>query len=145
MVHLPETKKELKIHAGKKYKFFLRNKLDKACFQHDMAYVKSKHLTKRTQSDSVLRVKEFELSSDPKYGDYRRGLGWIVYKFFDKKSSGSGADAEPNYQLTNGCYRYFIRKFKKRKYLGCSFSWFAITEQIKKRNQVFIVCNWSAY
>ena len=39
----------------------------------------------------------------------------MVYKFFDKKSSGSGADAEPNYQLENELNRQIIRKFKKRK------------------------------
>ena len=31
--------------------FIYRNELDKACFQHDMAYGKSKDLTKRTQSE----------------------------------------------------------------------------------------------
>ena len=30
--------------------FIYRNKLDKACFQYDMAYGKSKDLAKRTQS-----------------------------------------------------------------------------------------------
>ena len=34
--------------------FIYRNELDKACFQHEMAYSKSKYLTKRTQSDKVL-------------------------------------------------------------------------------------------
>ena len=29
--------------------FMFRNELDKACFQHDMAYGKSKDLVKRTQ------------------------------------------------------------------------------------------------
>ena len=32
-----------------------RNELDKACFQHDMAYVNVKDLTKRTAVDKVLR------------------------------------------------------------------------------------------
>ena len=36
--------------------FIYRNELDKACFQHDMAYDKSKDLVKRTQSDKVLWV-----------------------------------------------------------------------------------------
>ena len=36
--------------------FIYRNELDKACFQHDMAYWKSKDLAKRTQLDKVLRV-----------------------------------------------------------------------------------------
>ena len=31
--------------------FIYRNELDKACFQHDMAYDKSKDLVKRNQSD----------------------------------------------------------------------------------------------
>ena len=36
--------------------FIYRNELDKACFQHDMAYDKSKDLVKRTQSDKDLWV-----------------------------------------------------------------------------------------
>ena len=39
----------------------------------------------------------------------------MVYKFFDKKSSGSGVDAEPNYQITNELHRQIIKKFKRRK------------------------------
>ena len=31
--------------------FIYRNKLDKACFQHDMAYGDFKNLKKRTQTD----------------------------------------------------------------------------------------------
>ena len=95
--------------------FIYRNELDKACFQHDMAYGKSKDLAKRTESDKVLRDKAFEIASDPKYDGYQRGLASMVYKFFDKKSSGSGVDAEPNYQLANELHRQIIRKFKKRK------------------------------
>ena len=69
--------------------FIYKNELDKACFQHDMAYGKSKDLAKRTQSDKVLRDKAFKIASDPKYDRYQRGLASMVYKFFDKKSSGS--------------------------------------------------------
>ena len=46
--------------------FIYRNKLDKACFQHDMAYGKSKDLAKTTQSDKVLRDKPFKIASIPK-------------------------------------------------------------------------------
>ena len=38
--------------------FIYKNELDKACFQHDMAYGKTKDLVKRTQSDKVLRDKK---------------------------------------------------------------------------------------
>ena len=79
-----------------------------------MAYGKSKDLAKRTQSDKVLRDKAFEIVIDPNYG-YQGGLASVVYMFFDKKSSGSGVDAEPNYQLANKLHRQIIRKFKKGK------------------------------
>ena len=46
--------------------FIYRNELDKACFQHDIAYDKSKDLIKRTQSDKVLTGKAFKIASDPK-------------------------------------------------------------------------------
>ena len=95
--------------------FIYKNELDKACFQHDMAYGKSKDLAKRTQSDKVLRDKAFKIASDPKYDGYQRGLASMVYKFFDKKSSGSGIVNEPNYQLANELHKPIIRKFKKRK------------------------------
>ena len=39
----------------------------------------------------------------------------MAYKFFYKKSSGSGVDAEPNYQLASELHRQTIRKFKRRK------------------------------
>ena len=39
----------------------------------------------------------------------------MVYKFFDKKSSGSGIANEPNYQLADELHKPIIRKFKKRK------------------------------
>ena len=70
--------------------FINKNELDKVCFQHDTVYVKSKDLVKRTQSDNVLKYKAFKIASDPKYDGYRRGLVSMVYKFFDKKSKGSG-------------------------------------------------------
>ena len=46
--------------------FIYKNELDKACFQHDMAYGKSKDLVKRTQSDKVLKNKAFKIVSNPK-------------------------------------------------------------------------------
>ena len=50
--------------------FIYRNELDKACFQHDMVYGKSKDLVKRTQSDRFLRDKAFQIARDPKYNGY---------------------------------------------------------------------------
>ena len=94
--------------------FIYRNELDKACFQHDMAYGKSKDLARRTQSDKALRDKAFKIATDPKHDGYIRGLASVIYKFFDKKASGSGVN-EPNYQLPDELHKTIIKKFKKRK------------------------------
>ena len=106
--------------------FIYENELDKACFQHNMAYGKSKDLAKRTQTDNVLKKKVFKIASDPKYDSYQRWLASMVYKFFDKTSSGSGAAtwfanrsaAKPNYQITNELNRQIIKKIKERKVFG---------------------------
>ena len=95
--------------------FIYRNELDKASFQHDMAYGKAKDLVRRTQSDKILRNKVFKIASDPKYDGYQRGLASMVYKCFDQKSSGSGIINEANYQLEDELDKPIIRKFKKRK------------------------------
>ena len=100
--------------------FIYKNELDKACFQHDVAYGKSKDLPKRIQSDKVLRDKSFKLASDSKYDGYQRGLASMVYKFFDKKSAGSGIANESNYQVADELHKQIIKKFKKRKVCSSS-------------------------
>ena len=80
--------------------FIYKHQLDKACFQHDMAYGRSKDLAKRTRSDKVLKDKTFKIASDPKYDGYQRGLASMVCNIFYKKSNESGV-AEPHYQLAN--------------------------------------------
>ena len=95
--------------------FIYRNESDKACFQHDMAYGKSKDLVKRTQSDKVSKDKASKIASDPNCDGYQRGLASMFYKFFNKKSKGSGVVNEPNYQLANEPHKLIIKKCKKRK------------------------------
>ena len=90
--------------------FIYKNELDRACFQHDMAYGKTKDLEKRTQSDKVLRDKAFKIARNPKYDGYEKGLPSMLHKFFNKKSSGSGIANESNYQLANE-HKPIIRKF----------------------------------
>ena len=72
--------------------YIYKNELDKACFQHDMAYGDFKDLARRTASDKILRDKAFNIAKNPKYDGYQRGLASMVYKFFDKKSTGSGVN-----------------------------------------------------
>ena len=66
------------------------NELDKACFQHDSVYADHKDLINRAKSDKVLRDKAYDIASNPEYDGYQRGLASIVYKIFDKKSTGNG-------------------------------------------------------
>ena len=91
--------------------FIHKNELAKTCFQHDMAYGKSKDLLKRIQSNKVLKNKAFKIASDPKYEVYQRGLALMFYKLFDKKSSGSGVANKPNCQLANELHKPIIKKF----------------------------------
>ena len=78
-----------------------------------MAYGKSKDWTKITQSGKVLRDKAFKIASDSKFDGYQRRLASMVYTFFNKRYSGSGVDAEPNYQFVKELHKQIIRKFKR--------------------------------
>ena len=91
--------------------FIYKNELDKACFQHDMAYGDFKDLKRRTASDKILRDKAFNIAKNPKYDGYQRGLASMVHRFFDKKSTGNGIANEPNYQLENELHKPIIKKF----------------------------------
>ena len=64
-----------------------------------MAYGDFKDLSKITASDKVLRDKAFNITRNPKFDGYQRGLASMVYNFFDKKSAGSGLAMLQNQQL----------------------------------------------
>ena len=78
-----------------------------------MAYGDFKDLERRTDSDKILRDKAFNMAKNPKYDGYQRGLASMVYKFFDKKSKGSGVNIEVkhNEQLAEELHKPIIRKF----------------------------------
>ena len=71
-------------------RYIYKNELDKACFQHDMAYGDFKDLAKRTAADNVLRNKAFNIAKDPKHDGYQRGLASMIYKMFDEKTASNG-------------------------------------------------------
>ena len=105
--------------------YIYKNKLDEACFAHDAAYSDSKDLTKRTAADKVLRDKAFNIAKDLKYDGYQRGLGSMVYTFFNKKSKESGIatlanksvikSVSQNQQLAEELHKPIILKCKKRR------------------------------
>ena len=115
----PFTKNKERIQKFKETgdsRYIYRNELDKACFQHDMVYGGLKDLARRTAADKVLRYKAFNIAKDPIYDGYQRGLASIIYKFFDKKTAGSGIKSTPqNEQLAEKLHKPKIRTFKKRK------------------------------
>ena len=74
-------------------------------------------LTRRPASDKILFDKAFKIAENPKYDGYQWGLASMVYKFFDKKTSGSGIE---NYNISNkelaeDLHKPIITKFNKRK------------------------------
>ena len=93
--------------------YICKNEFDKACFEHDMAYGDFKDLKRGTYSDKVLGDRAFNIAKNPKYGWYQRGLASMVYKFFDKKFTGSGVNipSELNKQLAKELHKPIIRRF----------------------------------
>ena len=98
--------------------YIYENDLDKACFQHDIAYGKYKELTNRTESDNFLWDQVFKVPSNLKDDGYERGLTSMVHKFFDKKSKGSGIKSMSNHQLENELHKPIIKKKLKKDIWG---------------------------
>ena len=80
-----------------------------------------KILQKELFQIKILRNRASNTAKDPKYDGYQRGLASMVYKFFDKKSKGSGVKhvntklAPQNQQLAEELHKPIIRKLEKRK------------------------------
>ena len=77
----PFTKNKQRIQKFKETgdsRYIYQNKLDKACFQHDMAYGDFKDLTRRTASDKILPDKAFDIAKNTKYDGYQKGLASLV-------------------------------------------------------------------
>ena len=94
-------------------------------FPHDMAYGDFKDLTRRAAYDKVLRNKAFNIAKNPKYDGYQHEFASIVYKSFDKETSGSGIKNEnvtnkhplnlAMRELAEELHKPIIRKFNKTK------------------------------
>ena len=66
-----KNKKEFKNLKKQETNYIYKNELNKACFQHDVAYGDFNELTRRTASDKVLRDKAFNPAKNPKYDGYQ--------------------------------------------------------------------------
>ena len=93
-IHYKKTQKE-----SKKLKetgdscYIYQNELDKACFQHDMAYGDFKDLTRRTVSHEILHNKASNISKIIGNMMDIKGflLQWFI-NFFDKMNSGGAIE-----------------------------------------------------
>ena len=111
-----ERIKKFKETGDSRYSIY-QNELHKACFQHDMAYGHFKDLDRRTTADKVLSEKAFNIAKSLKYNEYQRGFASMVYKYFDKKTTGETIknEAISNIELAVELHRPILKRFKKRK------------------------------
>ena len=102
-------------------RYTYQNELDKACFQHDMAYGDFKDLPRRTASDKVMRDKSFNIAKKLRYDGNQRGLASMLYKFFDKNPACSAVKNEimQNEKLAQELYKIIIKNLKKKSVLNC--------------------------
>ena len=87
-------------------------------------------MPKRIASDRVICDKAFSVDKNAKYDEYQRGLAPVIYKYFDKMSSGANPSCSvvmhtnksafkneviANQQLAEILHKPVVRKFEKRK------------------------------
>ena len=112
-----ETIQKLKKTGDTSYIY--KTELDKAWFQHDMAYRAYKDLTIRAASDNVLRDKAFNTAKSTKYERYQQGMAPMIYRSFYKKSESGGVNIplQFNEQLAKELHKPVIRNFIKKQFI----------------------------
>ena len=85
-------------------RYIYQKYLDKACFQHDMAYGDFKDLTRRIVSDKILHDKAFNIAKNLKYDRYQRGLASMVHN-----------ENMSIKELVDESQKQIIKNFQKRK------------------------------
>ena len=109
-----------------------------------MAYGDFKYWNRRTPADNILRVKAFSITEDTKHDGCQRGITSMVYKFFDRQTSGAAATLAnessiknkdiSNKELAEELHKAIITKFNRRQ-IHSPFmdNIYVLTKQI---------CNW---
>ena len=78
-----------------------------------MDYGDFKDLARRAASDKVSKDKAFNITKNLKHNGYQKVIASMVYKFFDKKSAGSGVandKIKQNLQLAKELHKLIIKK-----------------------------------
>ena len=104
-----------------------------------MAYGYFKDLNRRTFADKVLQHKAFSIAKNLKYDGYQRGVASMVYKFFDKKVSGSGIKTEniSNKELAEELHKPIVRKLHSPLVDNIRGEYLADMQLISKFNKGF--------
>ena len=90
MDHLQKTKKNYKkFKKTGNSRYIYQNKLDKVCFQHDMAYGDFKDLL-RIDSDKILHDIAFNIAKNRKCDGHQRDFDKKSTSLADKSATGSG-------------------------------------------------------
>ena len=75
-----KNKERIQNYKGTGYSIYIyQNKLDQACFQHDMAHGDFKDMSRKAVCPKVLHVKARNIAKNPNYFQYQRGLASVVY------------------------------------------------------------------
>ena len=93
--------------------YIYKNELDKACFEHDMAYGDFKDLARRIATDKFLRHKAFNIAKSPKYDGYQKAIASMVYK----KSAGRGVNMHANNEKLKNYTNQLLNNFKKEQFI----------------------------
>ena len=88
-----------------------------------MVYGDFKDLARTTASDKALQNKAFNIAENPKYDGYQRCFASTIYKFFDKKTSGSGVNNEikQNQQMAEELHKTNQLSKKQKREVYSSF------------------------
>ena len=80
-------------------------------------------MPRRKAADFLLPDKAFNIARNPRYNRYQHGLTSLVYKYFDKKSSGSGVRNEimQSQEIAEELHDQTIKKFEKLKVYSSIF------------------------
>ena len=73
-----KNKEKLQTFKETDSKYIYQIELDKACFQHNIAYGGFENLPTEPAADKVLHDKAFNIAQNPKYGKYQRDLASMV-------------------------------------------------------------------
>ena len=107
--HLLKTKRIQKLKETGALRYIYQNELNKAYFQHDMAYRDFKDLPRRTVADKICD-KTCSNAKNPKYDGYQRVL-------LIKKTASSAFEngIMQNKELVEELHKPIVRKFEKQK------------------------------